>query len=453
MTFSIIGIVFLALGILGWIFSERLFIVILAASAAFTTSAAVTVGGYSVSPFHVVGVLAVISAIVSRFRGVGPGHTAATLLMCALGWSALVTAIGPSLFRGMPILEPKGGIDRQVFDPTPLAYTPSMAAQLAYLTIGVGVAVYLAQRQELRPSLATIPIALGTFLSALALLPGGGETIGALFRNSASAWYNAYEARLSGIFAEPSFLGVFSVMALAFALFRVAPAKGFEKLVLIGVILIAPITLLASGSAVGAVALVILVATAIVYYGARFIFARMKLHPAWLLVPFTLVFALATPNTLTGTLTSVITGKTDTESFRNRFASDFFSIDLTAQTYGFGVGLGASRPSSFATLVISNVGVVGFALLASAIVLALVRARRSPQWVAVPVALFALVLAKVIAEPALSTPMMWLLLGMCMYAGRTVPGSPAVIGVDRAESVARPPKNTARRNEAVGRVT
>ncbi|MDF2917872.1 MAG: hypothetical protein K0S70_2089 [Microbacterium sp.] len=417
MSISLLGIIFLGLGVIGWLFSERLFIATIAASAVFSTSAAVTIAGNGIPPFHVVGALAVVSAIVSMLRGAKVRHPAVPLLVLLLVWSVLVTAWAPTLFAGIPILDPRAGIDRQVYDPTPLAYTPSMAAQVAYLIVGVGVAIYLAQRPRLTPAVITIPITIGTALSALRLVPGLAEPMDAIFRNSASAGYLGFVQRHFGVFAEPSYLAVFSIAALAFTVYRLRASRGTERVALVAVVLLAPVNLFAASSGTGALGFVLLVGIALVYYGTRFLFARMKLNPWWLLLPLGVVIALITPNPLTASIAEVLDDKSGSASFRNRFASDLFSLDLTLDTFGIGVGLGASRPSSFATLVLSNLGVIGFALLAVALCLAIARVRITPGWTPAAVALFALVLAKVIAEPALSTPLLWLLVGACLYAG------------------------------------
>ncbi|WP_206541953.1 hypothetical protein, partial [Leucobacter celer] len=55
----------------------------------------------------------------------------------------------------------------------------------------------------------------------------------------------------------------------------------------------------------------------------------------------------------------IFTGKLGSKSLNSRSSSDTFSLDLAAHTWGLGVGLGANRPSSFATMLVSCVGLIG----------------------------------------------------------------------------------------------
>ncbi len=418
MSISLLGIIFIGLGLTGWLFSERLFVATLAASAVFSTSAAVTIANNGIPPFHVLATMALVSAFVSKVRGTKLLHPAVPILGVLVAWVILVTAWAPALFQGLPILDPRAGIDRQVYDPTPLQYTPSMAAQVGYLIVGIGVAIYLGQRERLSPAFLTVPMFLGSALSALRLVPGFGAPMDEIFRNSASAGYLGFVERHYGVFAEPSYLAVFSIAALAFAVYRLRPSRGFERAALIATLVLGLVNLFGTSSGTGALGFVILAVIAVGYYAFRFLFAGMRLNSIWLLVPFVIGIGLLTPNPLTASITEILDDKSGSASFRNRFASDLFSLDLTWNTFGLGVGLGASRPSSFASLVLSNIGVLGFLLLAVALWIVIARVRLLPAWAPAAVSLFALILAKVISEPALSTPLLWLLVGACMYAGR-----------------------------------
>jgi hypothetical protein len=58
-------------------------------------------------------------------------------------------------------------------------------------------------------------------------------------------------------------------------------------------------------------------------------------------------------------LGAVLTEKDSGESFRFRLEADFQSLVMVWRTYGLGIGLGGNRPSSFLTLLLSNVGLLG----------------------------------------------------------------------------------------------
>lgn len=437
MSISIVGAVFIVFGIAGWLYSQRTFLIVLSASAALVTTAGVTVGGSSIPPFFLLATLATFTVAVDFARGASISHRSIALFGVMLGWSFIITALGPLLFGGIPVLDPRAGIDEQVNAPTPLAYTPSMAAQFAYLALGVGVVLYLASRNSLSPALLSPAIGLGTVMSAARLVPPLASPIDFLFRNYESAAYNQYEDRHFGIFAEPSYLAVFSVTAIAYIAFRLPLARGWRQWVLAFVGVLALVNLLASASGTAALSVLVLAAMAAAYGGWMYLVrngawrqllpGRTSTHETRrgrgiriVIVSGALIgiLVLLVPNPISQLTLGTITEKIGTQSFVNRTSADLFSIQLLLDTYGLGVGLGANRPSSLLTLLLSSVGVIGTVLFAAAIGLALWNARARKAWRPVIVALIALLVAKVVAEPALSTPLLWLAVGACVYAGR-----------------------------------
>lgn len=419
MSISVVGAVFIALGLVTIWGKGRAFVAVLSASAALITTAAVTFTGNSIPPFYILAALATVNAVASWLRGVKVHHPAPVPLALFVAWSVLITAIGPAHFAGIPVLAPRSGIDTEVYDPTPLAYTPSMLAQLAYVVLGAGVVLYLAQRRGLTAGALTPAFLVGGFFSLARLIPGLAGPLDSLFRNYASADYNPYEWRHFGVFSEPSYLAVFSIAALAYALFRFGRTTGRSRAAAVLIAIAGAVNLLLSASGTAALAAVILGSLAIVYYGGGFLFAHRKLHPAWLLVPFGALLLILTPNPMTASLTKTITEKAASNSLLHRFASDMFSLDLTMHTWGLGVGLGANRPSSFLTLVMSSVGVIGFLLLVVVVYRTVRAAGSRPAWLPTVISLLALITAKVIAEPALSTPLLWFSLGLLVCAGCT----------------------------------
>jgi hypothetical protein len=58
-------------------------------------------------------------------------------------------------------------------------------------------------------------------------------------------------------------------------------------------------------------------------------------------------------------LIGLTVSKGETGSFANRTASDLYGLQLFAQTYGLGLGLGSNRVSSLLTTLLSCVGLLG----------------------------------------------------------------------------------------------
>ena len=112
----------------------------------------------------------------------------------------------------------------------------------------------------------------------------------------------------------------------------------------------------------------------------------------------------------------VVGDKVGSSSYENRSTADLFSVDLTWRTYGLGVGVGANRPSSFATMVLSSTGVLGATLFVVAFLAILARAVRVREFQPAAWALVSLMFSKLVAGPDLSDPVMWFLLAVCAHA-------------------------------------
>lgn len=424
-TLSPIGMVFVLLGAIAWLVSRRLFVAVLSAAAPLAATAAVTVGGSSVPPFYLLAVPATISAVLGVTRH-GIGHRALRLLSVFVVWAGLVTLVGPLLFAGMPVLGPRTGIDSAVHEPTPLAFTMSMAAQMVYLVLAVGVVFFVAQSDELHPGVLSTGIVFGTLASALTLLPAARPWVDVVFKEYASAQFNPWEVRHSGVFPEPSYLATFSFAAVVYCVHRATGVRGWRRVGLASVAVVALANGLLTESGTFAASVAIAGAALVVLVGFRLL--RSGVTKATAVVLLVVAAALLVENRPVLALWEVITGKVLTESFGNRTLSNWYSLDVAADTWGLGVGLGADRPSSFALLLLSNVGVVGFALYAAVVARALGPASRIAAWRPVVTAVLALLLAKVVAEPALSTPLLWLGLGLCVSAVKARPGRPVLPG-------------------------
>jgi hypothetical protein len=433
MVISLVGAVVLFFAAFGITFYRPLFAVTLGASAAFPTTAAVTIGTVSIAPFYLLGIVALLAVLASGQRVAIEGRRPVVRLATIFAFAAtIITLIAPTIFAGMSILLPRGGIDVEVVDPTPLAYTTSIFAQLAYLVIAVGVVAYFA-----RGRYTTLPLQ-AAFVTGLTLdsLRFFIEHLGmtwpdGMFRNFAGAGYNPYEQRFFGIFAEPSYLAEFAVAAVAFYGLKMIAGKGSRAVnaLFLGAALW---QLVMASSGTGALTVVLLCVFIMGVFGVRFFSGEVKAAPA-AVIAVTLAFSFVIVwSPITTRLLSVISGKAGSISASHRLAADRFSLDLLLQTHLIGVGLGANRPSSFLTMLLSCVGVIGTFCFIALLLAALKGRLVSHPALAVAWSLVALVTAKVVAEPALSTPLMWLLLGL-LGAARSAVGRG---GGERSDSAA-----------------
>lgn len=410
---SPVGALFLVLGLTAWLHSRRAFILVLSSAVPFSTTAGVSIGQSSIPPFFLLAVPATAAAFFGVVR-LGVPQRALRILLAFTAWSIIATVVGPTLFAGLPVLEPRGGIDSAVGWPTPLSYTVPMAAQIVYLILGTGVTLFLAQQDRLHPGLLTPGVAIGTVLSATSMLPSVRPWVDTFFRDYASAQFNPFEVRHVGVFAEPSYLAVFAFASMLYSAHRAAVVNGWRRVLLLLLAACAMWNgyLTESGTFVASC---VVATVALSLWAAARLPAR-GLQPSVALTALALTGLAVIDHRRLGDFIDVITEKIATDSFTNRTTSNLFSLGITVDTWGLGVGLGANRPSSFALLLLSNVGIIGFGLYAGMIIYAVSQARRREQWRPVVTALVALLAAKVLAEPALSTPAMWFVLGACIYA-------------------------------------
>lgn len=414
---TVLGGLFVIAAAIAYFRGPTAFVVVLAASAAFPASAALTLGGNALTPFSLLGVLAGVALLFDRRRVVaGPGRSA---LLVFVIWSLVITVTGPLIFRGMSVLSPRDGIDDAVVAPAELAFSVSAIAQAVYLLVGALAVVFLA-RSAASPRIVAVPLALATGLSALCALCSlaGVPWPHELFDTNPNVLYSdtsdGVSSRLRGIFNEPSELAGFSLAAAAYFAVAAAKSRGWERLlsILFGGLALLNISLSSSGTAAIGVAVFALVGGVtilinLVRSGGRSV--PYVLFGVLVLGLLVVVFGRELADWMNG----IVNGKIGSESYVNRTASDLFSLGVASDTGGVGVGLGANRPSSFLTMLLSCVGVVGAGAFA---VFVLAVARGATRSVAAQPALWsliALLIAKSVSLPDLSTPLLWLLLGVC----------------------------------------
>lgn len=403
---------------------------LLSAGIAFPVSAALVAGSNAVYPFFLtafVVAIAVIAWFLSRQRGVpatteeAPGRRA---LLLFTAWCCLITVFAPLAFAGIPVLDPRAGVDEQVFRPNPLQFTVSNLAQLLYVLLGVAVVIFLARAPKLSPAVPALGFGLGTGLSSLQLT---AEAVGLpwprhVFSNSPNVRYidmtSEGELRFRGLFAEPSMLATFSITALVFFILLASHRAGRARagyLALAGLSLL-NLLLSEAGTAVVAGAAIALVVVGRGLY--RFLAGRSRWQPGLVGVGLAgFVVAVWFAPQIFASAVDLLSSKLGSGgSYEVRSAANLFSLQVLADTWGLGAGLGSNRPSSFATMLISCVGVVGTALFLAAVVPLVRSAARRPEWRPTAWALVAFFITKSVAGANMSEPLMWLCLGVCAHA-------------------------------------
>jgi hypothetical protein len=428
---TVLGLVFLGAALVALVWRRRMFPFVLAASAALPASAAFTVAGNSVSPFYAMSAIAALLLVFDKRRiASGRGRLA---LAVFVAWSLMITLLGPILFAGTRVLSARIGIDIAVLSPDQLAFTASSIAQASYLFLGVCAIVYLA-RSQAHPLIAGLPLAIATVLTSLRALTLiiGVRWPAELFDTSVNVLYSDTSdgtgSRLRGIFTEPSELAGFSLAAVAFFAVAAFTQRGLIRWSAIALTSTALVNLNLSSSGTATIGIVIFGAIALTALLAHTLRTDAKTLP-YIAIGMLLaaVGIILFGSTISERGLELFTGKVGSMSFFSRTTADLFSLSLAGQTAGMGVGLGANRPSSFLTMLLSCVGVIGLIAFAALVFQLLRGALRTPAALTSAWALLALLVAKAVSLPDLSTPVLWILIGACsasQWRLATVPVTP-----------------------------
>ncbi|MEY2847590.1 MAG: hypothetical protein RI885_255 [Actinomycetota bacterium] len=426
-----LGIV-LVLAVLTAFALRRGFTRLIAVAAGFPIGVIASVGGQPAPTFFTLGALAClwlgVEWIAGRGRvrdGSSEHRPGALSLVIFLGWSLLVTLIAPTVFEGIPVLVARGGIDEQFLDPGTLTYTVSNVAQAAYLVISIGVVFFLAKSPATTPGLLGIVLGIITVVSFWRLLSlGTGLPYPeGFFDNSTTVRIIEEtpdgEARFRGIFSEPSGLAAASLTTLVFFALRLRYLGGWGRVGAVAILVMAAVNAASSTAGTFVAAGLIMVGIVVVFWIGGFVVNRTRLDPvlAAVVILVSGVGLFFVP-TLIAFVESVVSVKISSSSYGSRTGVDLFSYLLTLDTWGFGVGLGSNRPSSFLATLLSCTGVIGAAFFAIAITRLIVAASAKPEYHATIWALVSVLVSKIVSSPNISdnAALLWISCGVLAHA-------------------------------------
>lgn len=424
-----IGLAFLVVTAICLIVQPRGLVWVLSAAVPFSHTAMVVVGDNGVSPFWTVAIVAVLRLIYLHVKSwvskssrraarlswpILLGATLALVLFAV--YVILITAVGPGIFADTGVITPRGGLDSQIGNYTPLTYTSSNFAQVAYVLVGVGLVLYLISEPPRSARVLEAAIVTGFALTLykhffLAYWPQEW------FDSNPSYYYHwIFEgARERGPFAEPSLLGMFVGMSLAYLVAAAAVRAGHVQrlwyllLALVGLYIY---TVSYTGTALLSLGSVALVA---VGYIAAIVVGRSSVRTRWtfagVCAGVVVLAAVFWPFVARYTIDLVLE-KLGSDSFDNRNASNANSFAVFLESWGLGVGLGSDRPSSLFFLLLSSVGLIGTALLFRTVAGYLAVGFRTRELQPVSWALMAQLVAQLVAKPDLSMPATWFLMAV-----------------------------------------
>ncbi|WP_162599898.1 hypothetical protein [Nocardioides solisilvae] len=388
-----------------------------AISFPFYDSAALTIGPFGVAP-HYLGIIALI-LLAATFRSPGTPTTRGEVLCLLLaGISVLTTAASPWLFSGLSVLASGTGLDEQVRFQSQLTYSASNVAQVMYLAVNLILVTFVLKRLGIGRDVIRVALTTGTFAGGMA---AAATLLGAnypheLFDTNPRFFYAELDTRLRGHLSEPSHLGAFSLTALAFftvsALTQSSAGNRLRDILMASV---AALTLYLSeaGTAVlgAAVGGSLLLAAATIRTLST---GRLSL-PGFVAISLGTGIALFLSQPGYDFVSNILASKQGSMSLTTRSFADLHALELTAQTYGLGVGLGSNRASSMLAMLASTIGVVGVCTFVGLCYLALRNGMRARN-LAEMAALTALLTASFISIADFTSPILWTLIGTGLHA-------------------------------------
>jgi hypothetical protein len=319
-------------------------------------------------PFILVLALTRSNWVSSNYQTVG-----GKILLAFCLYSIISALLFPFLFEGTPILNPRDGMDDAILFNKPLEFSLSNIGQAIYIVLNVSFlfGCIAAFQGKTVAKLRRVVLLSGWLALGIIIYESAARRFGLYFpdsliySNSASAIISEETlasgfTRISGTFSEGSYATAFFASFFIYYFSRGVHVAGrlydFAKAAayFVGLVLAAAST---GYVAVGICLPLIVVVSA-------WSLKRLPVIFVMLVVIISLLYAILQSDyaQLAGDL---IFDKTSSGSFDVRTTADARSFQLFLETSGIGVGLGASRSSSFFATMLSNVGFVGTLLFAA----------------------------------------------------------------------------------------
>ena len=415
---TIIGVIFFCCGAYCFLYKEDRLLGLLLIASTFEAASAINFGKRGIQPYYVVAAFIIARGLVNWLLGVRLNRK-----MPQRKWLLIFGVVGiasafvlPVVFAGIPIYDPKIGIDDGLFNRPPLAFNLNNIGQAGFLAWHIATAFALlglkfSPEKTKKAFLWAFYIEIFfVFAESLCQLARIDFPLWIILNNPGLAvWDNkmeAYGTRVPGTFSEPSLAGAFLVLyCVGFLAQYLARKGGSIRLIL---------SLVASGMVASTSSLLTLllapIALLVRYSPFRFpwyINLKQTKRIAWVLFLFVvpLILVLVFSSGYRAVLTNVTVSKGESGSFINRTAADLYSLQLLLRTYGLGVGLGSNRSSSLLTTLISNVGVGG--ILAFLVFYFKLFANLPEEYTWFKWAGFALLLNMCLGIADITMPLMW----------------------------------------------
>lgn len=458
-----LGLFVIPITLIAALMGPRFLIPILIVTAVLEGGAVIVLESFGLPPYYFVACLVTIRLvplILSRKIGIPwqgwlIAHSAFLITFAVIATASAFLL--PQLFEGTLVYAPRAGIGKQDNSLAPLGFSISNLGQSIYLWLNVCVVVYTALtagrtnilryiQSFLWSGVLVVSIGLYQIFAELLDLPFPyGFLLNNPFRSLLFDITFHGLPRINATFPEASIFAVFTVTFLAFIAIQFLLAKGPTATQVILIMLTIEVLLLSTSSTayVGIIGLLLAITVGFILVPAiqRGAFERraaLSLGAALGLILLTLFSLPPVRQVVVGaTLDKPSNGSYEnraqadlytsgqgsdstasSSSYENRMQADLYALTLLSRTNGLGVGLGSNRPSSFAAWLLSNTGLLGSTLFLGAVLTLIVAVHRSPLPMAwrysVLWAFITVLLVKTVSSPDLSTPVLWVLWGLCL---------------------------------------
>jgi hypothetical protein len=369
---TLIGVVFFAVSVYCFIWKEDSLFGILIVAAAFQASSAINFGERGIAPYYVVAGFIILRAVCRLTLG-----TYAHRPVPHGGWLMFFGAIAvasavvyPVVFAGIPIYDPKIGIDEGLLIRPPLSLGINNFAQAGFLVwhiatvYALSVLSFSASRTR-RALIFAFQIVVFVLLVQFSFQLLGIPFPYRLIDNNPgySIWISDQAiggTRNPATFSEPSLAGTFLVFYSLWFLTEYLRGRGSMLRVLIALVALGLV-----GASGALLTLCMFIPVVLVRFSPfRFPWylntrRATKLFRITLALAAPLVLVLVLASGYRETLVGLTVAKSGSGSFLNRTAADLYALQLLMKSHWIGVGLGSNRASSLVTTLLSNVGIAG----------------------------------------------------------------------------------------------
>ncbi len=285
--------------------------------------------------------------------------------------------------------------------------------------------LFLARSARSRPELIGLLVGLTTLLSLWRYLH---QLVGLPFPegmldNSPSFDYIETAPddvqRFRGIFSEPAGLAGSCLVTIAYMLPRSLQVRGWRRAGALLVAAVATYLGIISTSATFVVAGVAIALIAGLAAAVGFLLRRTHVSAIASVAGCALVIAgIWILPIIADFVETTVNEKVSSSSFTDRSSANSMSLEIFIDTFGFGVGLGGNRASSFVPSLLSTTGIIGTLLFMAAVATLIRRSAPVREYRPVVWALVGLLVMKVISGPDLSetTGVLWICLGLLSHA-------------------------------------